>query len=326
VTTINNNARGCGPASQTPPAAPTPPAQETPPPATVLQQPTDKAGSDPLQQAAAFIGVLMLRSMGVDSNVLSQNPELKGEVDRLMGAARGIGTALGINLDKLMLPDDMLEDGAVQALQEGRVDGKCHKKPNEAQVQNALSRDWQPVTGNPTGQTGVRPLSQLDSNATLGNGPRTIRQSGCLLTSMAMVSNSVNGTSIGLEQANSRVKSGNGFSGSNMNVGPAANALGMRLNSRASFTGNTNAMDRALEQGKPVVVGVDYKAGSSSAMGRTDHFLVVTGRNANGSYSAVDSAGGRELTFNRQANGEFVAMTPSGKRYSLSEIMTFDKR
>ena len=68
-----------------------------------------------------------------------------------------------------------------------------------------------------------------------------------------------------------------------------------------------------------MVVGVDFKDGSSSGLGRTDHFLVVTGRAPGGGYTAIDSGDGRSLTFRPDDTGTLRA----GK-YSLSEVITVE--
>lgn len=328
--TVRNDVRSpsCHPQTPTTPTTtlktetPTPTTTTPPPPCSTPEPQNDGFGASPLEQAAAFMGIVALRANGVDLGAMAAaNPELKADLDKLVGAARGVGAALGINIDKLVLPDAELRAEAQQAFKEGRVDGRRHANCNDNDVNAALSRDWTPVRAQPTGPTGVVPLSQLDSNATLGNGPRTIRQAGCLLTSMTMVSNAMTGATRSPAEANQQLKSHGGFSGSSMNTGAAANALGLRLTSRSSFTGNTGAIDRALQAGRPVVVGVDYKAGSSSSMGRTDHFVVITGRNPDGSYQGINSAGGRPMTFTPDGHGGFR----SGK-YSLSEVMTFDRR
>jgi hypothetical protein len=39
-----------------------------------------------------------------------------------------------------------------------------------------------------------------------------------------------------------------------------------------------NIIDNALEQGNPIIVGVDYKSGSPNADGMTDHFIVISSK------------------------------------------------
>jgi hypothetical protein len=226
-----------------------------------------------------------------------------------------MGVDLSIDVGDLALPDDLLPQAAEEAVAQGRVPGLARG----ASVAEALQRSWTPVVGSPQDDTGVIPLSQADSNATLGTGPKTIRQAGCLLTSMTMVSNALTGARRGVDAANQVVTAAGGFDGNNMQVPAAAQALGLKLASRAPFAGDTRAMDAALARGRPVVVGVDFKEGTSSSLGRTDHFLVVTGRAPGGGYTAVDAANGRSLTFARDGQGALRA----GK-YSLAEVVTLE--
>ncbi|MBM4279559.1 MAG: hypothetical protein FJ137_01960 [Deltaproteobacteria bacterium] len=232
-----------------------------------------------------------------------------------IGMGMDMGIDLSIDVGDLALPDDLLPQAAADAVAQGRVPGLARG----ASVEQALQRSWTPVVGSPQDDTGVIPLSQADSNATLGTGTKTIRQAGCLLTSMTMVSNALTGARRGVDAANHAVTAAGGFDGNNMQVPAAAQALGLKLASRAPFTGDTRAMDAALARGRPVIVGVDFKEGTSSSLGRTDHFLVVTGRAPGGGYTAVDTANGRSLTFARDGQGALRA----GK-YSLAEVVTLE--
>jgi Rod binding domain-containing protein len=227
----------------------------------------------------------------------------------------GMGMDLSIDVGDFALPDDLLPKAAQDAVDEGRVPGLG----KDASVAQALGRSWTPVVGAPQDDTGVIPLAQADSNATLGTGPKTIRQAGCLLTSMAMTSNALTGARNGVDAANQIVTAAGGFDGNNMKIDVAAKALGLKLASRGAFNGDTSAMDASLSRGRPVVVGVDFKDGTSSSLGRTDHFLVVTGRAPGGGYTAIDSANGRSLTFERDGQGALRA----GK-YDLAEVVTLE--
>jgi Rod binding domain-containing protein len=222
---------------------------------------------------------------------------------------------MSIDVGDFALPDDLLPKAAKDAVDEGRVQGLGRG----ASVEQALGRSWTPIAGAPQDDTGVIPLAQADSNATLGTGPKTIRQAGCLLTSMTMVSNTLTGARNGVDAANQIVTTSGGFDGNNMKVDVAAQALGLQLGSRSAFTGDTSAIDASLARGRPVVVGVDFKDGSSSSLGRTDHFLVVTGRAPGGGYTAVDAANGRSLAFARDGQGALRA----GK-YDLAEVVTLE--
>lgn len=222
-----------------------------------------------------------------------------------------------INMDSLALPADMLPRAARDALDAGRVPGL----PPGATIDMALQRSWQPVEGSPLGDTRVIPLAQASSNAILGEGPKTIRQVGCLLTSLTMVSNTLTAHRRSVDEANRMVTAAGGFQGVNMRFGPASEALGLRTTARGAFTGDTSAMDAALAAGKPVIVGVDFKEGFSSALGGADHFLVVTGKNPQGDYTGIDAANGKPLTFSRDDAGDLRA-----GHYRLAEFITLESR
>lgn len=237
-----------------------------------------------------------------------------------------------IDQNRTVLSADDIREGAGTAIREGRTSqGGRGTQPTPGRVDRAVTEDWRPRTGAPT-SAGVVPMSQLDYNSQLGNGSRTIRQAGCFMTSMTMAASRITGdTSLNPAVANQRIRAAGGYSGSNLNAPRAAEALGMRMTSRDAVTpGNQQRMitnlDRSLEQGRPVVAGVDYKGGSSSGVSNADHFVTITGRNADGSYSAIDPAGGREITFRRGEDGYLHARTASGKNYRVSEMAFFERR
>jgi hypothetical protein len=263
-------------------------------PRAALEGPGEVGGADSLGSADEL---LLLRPRAADSFDM------------------GMGLDWSIDVGAMSLPDDMLPKAAREAIDEGRVDGLGRG----ASVQSALQRSWRPVVGEPVGATGVVPLAQASSNAVLGEGPKTIRQVGCLLTSMTMVSNTLTGQRRGVDEANDVVTAAGGFKGLNMMFGPASKALGLRTVNRGAFNGDTTDIDAALAKGRPVVVGVDFKQGASSAVGGTDHFLVVTGRTAEGHYTGIDAGNGKPLVFERDDTGALR----SG-RYRLSEYVTLE--
>ena len=235
-----------------------------------------------------------------------------------MGGMDGMdmgGMGLSVSLSDISLPDDLLPRAAKDAIDEGRVDGLG----KGASIDAAMHRSWRPAQGAAQGDTGVIPLAQADSNEILGEGPKTVRQVGCLLTSMTMVSNALTGQRNSVDDANRLVTANGGFRGNNMQFGPASSALGLRVTGRNAFNGDSSSIDASIDRGHPVVVGVDFKDGSSSGLGRTAHFLVVTGRAPGGGYTAIDSGDGRSLTFRPDDTGTLRA----GK-YSLSEVVTVE--
>jgi hypothetical protein len=294
----------------------------------------DGIGGHPMMQGMMLEGladsVVAGGSLGIGDQIATpaskKSPEVGiGSADELSllrpRRADTIGDSFGaewsINLESISLPDDLLPSAAQQALAEGRVSGL----EQGGSVEMALQRSWKPVIGQPTGETGVIPLAQAASHAVLGEGPKTIRQVGCLLTSLTMVSNTITQTRRTVEEANDVVTAAGGFRGVDMRFGPASETLGLRTTARGAFDGNTQPIDRALLGGKPVIAGVDFKEGSSSSLGGTDHFLVLTGRTTDGGYTAIDAANGKSLTFTRDDSGALRA-----GRYRLSEFITLEPR
>ena len=94
----------------------------------------------------------------------------------------------------------------------------------------------------------------------------------------------------------------------------------MRAGNARTMRGELN---RNLDAGRPVVAGVDYRRGRSSGFSAADHFITITGRNADGSYTAVDPAGGHEITLRSDGNG----MLRGGRnnRYRVSEMVFLNR-
>lgn len=256
------------------------------------------------------------------------NPTLQALVSHAMITGTPIGGSCGphgiIQARFLLTRLAVLIQAANQAIMQGRTSvGPKGTKPTDTNRQIALGQSWTPKRG--PAQAGVTPMSQLDYNDQLGKGGSSIRSAGCFLTALAMASGKITGdSSLNPRVANDRIRNAGGFSGSNLIVDRAADALGMKVTGRHAVTGAnvekmTTELDRNLDAGRPVVAGVDYKSGKSSSVSQADHFLTITGRNADGSYAAIDPAGGKSITFSRGSDGHYH----SGK-YTLSELTFLD--
>ena len=164
------------------------------------------------------------------------------------------------------------------------------------------------------------------SGQQLGNGRSTLSGAGCILASTTMAANRLNGTATTLPQANVMVRNAGQFSGSDMNFGGAANALGTTIVSRraASDASMSDAIARMQNRRPPtqLVVGVDYKDGHQSGISSADHWVNVHSVSPDGRQMfATDPVGGREITFNRGADGEWRA----GK-YRIAEVSVLASR
>lgn len=118
------------------------------------------------------------------------------------------------------------------------------------------------------------------SSKQLGKGSRTIGQAGCLLTCLTMIARSnTDQKDITPDQANDKIKAQkHGFIGSGLNVPTASSILGIGADVDREPCDDHDDISRIkqmVEQERPVVIGIDYKDGQSSAIAATDHFVVV---------------------------------------------------
>ena len=151
---------------------------------------------------------------------------------------------------------------------------------------------------------------------TLGTGPRTIGQAGCLLTCFVMAHRSMHGASIGVLEAHARISIAGGFVGSGLITGKAAAALGMVILDRAAF--NADEASRHLAARRPVVIGIDYKAGASSGFSDADHFVLAIGSSAT-AIKVADPATARLLDM------EFARTFYAGRPARLAEMIVLGK-
>ena len=157
-------------------------------------------------------------------------------------------------------------------------------------------------------------------------GSSSIARSGCLLSSMTMAANRLNGRSNTVVQARDTMQSRGAISGNGaMNVQAGAQALGLRQLSRRRANDSSMADATAeLQRGdRALVVGVNYKAntrGEQSAVASgVDHYIMIHRANPDGSLSGVDPAGGVDLTFRRGADGVYRAQV-GNKNYDIRDV------
>jgi peptidoglycan hydrolase-like protein with peptidoglycan-binding domain len=203
---------------------------------------------------------------------------------------------------------------------------------NEGNLRRTQNESFRPYEG--TIQNGVKPMSQGDYNVRIGNSGKTIRQVGCMMTSFAMASTAITGNKdMNPARANDLIKSRGGFVGASLSTDRAANALGMRMVGRIGTHNSSpqqlqNRIDQSLQAGRPCVLGVDYRKGSGGTGNGTgvDHWVTITGKNADGSYNCVDPAGGRTFTLRPGRNGLLEGNSPLGnKHYVAKEAVLLDR-
>jgi LysM repeat protein len=125
-----------------------------------------------------------------------------------------------------------------------------------------------------------------------GRNNNTIGSAGCAISASAMAVSALSGQTVTPAEMDRHLDRNGGYSGDAVNFGQTASAV--RSNPPITATRQRNFsvsdIDRQLAQGRPVVIGVDYKNGRG-----TDHWMTVTGKNADGTYNVNDPAGGRAI-------------------------------
>jgi len=195
---------------------------------------------------------------------------------------------------------------------------------------SSLTSPASPVRGAPLGLRAPVALSQFDyPKARLGEGHYTIASSGCLLTSLTMASSLVHERhDLNPLSANALVLRNGGFSGSALELGPAASALGLSVEHRSALSlGNAKLLgarlDAALAKGCPVVMGVDVQPGDTSSVSGADHFICAYARLGPGRYAAMDPAGGVKVELCADAQGLLSYRGAPARR--ISELVFLER-
>jgi hypothetical protein len=90
-----------------------------------------------------------------------------------------------------------------------------------------------------------------------------------------------------------------------------------------------NQIDAALASGKAIVLGVDYKNGNRGSSNNTgvDHWITITGKDAQGRYIAIDPIGGKTMTLTADAQGRLSGRAPiTGAQYHGKEAVVLERR
>lgn len=135
----------------------------------------------------------------------------------------------------------------------------------------------------------------------------TIARSGCAMTSTAMAMSAITNDPITPDVLNSWLKSNHGFAGDALDWSRVGKARGLEVRREVLTLKN---IDANLDAGKPVVLGVDYKAGSNGGANGTDHWICITGKTIDDqgkvSYSANDPGTGKVVTLRPNPKGGLV--------------------
>ncbi|WP_434384694.1 C39 family peptidase [Melittangium boletus] len=159
---------------------------------------------------------------------------------------------------------------------------------------------------------------------------RTIHGAGCAMTSVAMAISKISGQAINPGELDEYLDSHAGYSvsssgvqGNGLKWNVAAKSRGLSASRWSSC--QLSMIDKELSAGRPVVAGVDYKAGSDGGANGTDHWVTIVGKSQKGAeslYSAHDPATGAAFTFKAQGN-QLVALDAINKYKTTGEVCTF---
>jgi hypothetical protein len=137
---------------------------------------------------------------------------------------------------------------------------------------------------------------------------RTIASRGCAMTSVAMALSKLSGETITPAVLDGFLDAKNGYLGNAIKWNTAGKVTNSPIEVAKTTTWNLNTINAELAAGRPVVLGVDYKDGTSGGKLGTDHWVCLTRRDPNDSnrYFANDPATGMEISFLRQPDGKLV--------------------
>lgn len=147
----------------------------------------------------------------------------------------------------------------------------------------------------------------------LGRGPSTWHGAGCLALCVIMAARAIAGRAWTPEEASKKWLSGKAFSGSALIFADACRLVGMTGEIIAGVI-DAGQLAAEIAHGFPIIVGVDYKDGSSSGFSPADHFLLVVGHIDGSRFSCVDTATGKEIEI------DLDNPTYSGKPCVFSEM------
>jgi predicted chitinase/LysM repeat protein len=170
------------------------------------------------------------------------------------------------------------------------------------------SRDGTPMYRQGDPQWGGRRLGTSSSLAA----------AGCAMTATAMAMSKISGKVINPGELDRYLDTHGGYAGNGLIWGKAAQMAGMGATKPGWSFGNIN---KQVDVGRPVVIGVDYKPGSNGGANGTDHWITLTGRGREGGrnvYYANDPATGKQVTLRQEGN-----RLVGGKYRSTGELVTF---
>jgi LysM repeat protein len=191
-------------------------------------------------------------------------------------------------------------------------------------AQRRAQTEWKDETGRTfPSRDGVPIYAQGDrewGGERLGNNKKLSR-AGCAITACAMAVSKMSGQTVTPGEMDKHLDRNRAYSGDNVHfdkTGSAAN-VNPPVKSVRRTSMSVSDIDRELSAGRPVVIGVDYHRGGNNV--GTDHWMCVTGKNADGTYNVNDPAGGNQIKM-RMEGGALRAT--DGKPYRFTgDAVTF---
>jgi peptidoglycan hydrolase-like protein with peptidoglycan-binding domain/LysM repeat protein len=177
----------------------------------------------------------------------------------------------------------------------------------------------------PTSRDGTPMFKQGDaewSKRTLGPSS-SIGGAGCAMTATAMAVSKISGKTINPGQMDAWLDKNGGYGGKSGNSLDWNKAAQMGGLSSKSPDWSLDTINKQLDAGRPVVVGVDYKPGSKGGANGTDHWIAITGRgqeNGKPVYYANDPMSGKQITLNQE--GTTLKGGPLGYK-TTGQLRTF---
>lgn len=151
------------------------------------------------------------------------------------------------------------------------------------------------------------------------NTGTTVSAAGCAMTAMAMAISKVSGAVYTPLQLDTYLDVSEGYEGNAIRWDVAARMVGFHA---GKVPWDFERLSAELADGRPVVVGMDYKPGSAGGKDGTDHWIVVTHVAPDGSFSANDPATGQAIRLEARKDGKLFGgpqgYTSTGQMVVLS--------
>ncbi len=199
----------------------------------------------------------------------------------------------------------------------------------EDEVTNGAQRraqtEWKDQTGRTFPSRDGVPIYNQGDREWGGNklgSQKTISRAGCAISACAMAVSKMSGETVTPGEMDKYLDKRNGYDGDNVKFGEVGGAAGVKppVASTRRESLPVSAIDKELAAGRPVVIGVDYHKGGNK--NGTDHWMCVTGKNADGTYNVNDPAGGNAIKM-RMEGGQLRAVD-GGKPYRFTgDAVTF---